>query len=151
MDIQYVSCPYGCVMYVSSYVTKPEHEMSELLKQTSKKSAECDIRQQLQKMGKKFLSSREVSAEEAAYRVLSLPLSRSSREVIHVSTDSPTERLHLLKTMSVINTLKDDDEDIYQTGLVERYIKRPASLEPICLAEFALSYSTYSSKSTPKV
>ena len=39
MDIQYVSCPYGCVMYVSSYVTKPEHEMSELLEQTSKQSA----------------------------------------------------------------------------------------------------------------
>ena len=78
MDIQYVSCPYGCVMYVSSYVTKPENEMSELLEQTSKQSAECDIRQQQQKIGKKFLSSREVSAQEAAYRVLSLPLSSGS-------------------------------------------------------------------------
>ena len=83
--------------------------------------------------------------------MLSLPLSRSSREVIHVSTDSPNERLHLLKPMSVINTLEDDDEDIYQTGLVERYMKRPASLEPICLAEFASSYSTNYSKSTDQM
>ena len=140
MDIQYVSDPYACVMYISSYVTKPEHEMSELLEQTSKQAADCDIRQQLYKIGSKFLASREVSAQEAAYRVLSLPLSRSSREVLHVSTDPPSERLHLLKPMSVIKTLEDDDEDIYQVGLVERYMKRPSNLNHICLAEFASSY-----------
>ena len=140
MDIQYVSDPYACVMYISSYVTKPEHEMSALLEQTSKQAADCDIRQQLRKIGTKFLASREVSAQEAVYRVLSLPLSSSSREVIHVSTDPPSERLHLLKPMSFIKTLDDDDEDIYQIGLVERYMKRPANLNHLCLAEFASSY-----------
>ena len=81
MDIQYVSSPYGCVMYVSSYVTKPEHEMSETLELTSKQASETDIRRHLQKIGSKFLTCREVSAQEAAYRVLSLPLSRSSRKL----------------------------------------------------------------------
>ena len=141
MDIQYVSSPYGCVMYVSSYVTKSEHEMSETLELTSKQASDTDVRRHLQKIANKFLTSREVSAQEAAYRVLSLPLSRSSREVIYVTTDLPEDRLHLLKPMSVIEAMDDDDEDIYQHGMVERYMKRPDVLEDLCLADFVSNYS----------
>ena len=42
---------------IPMHVTKPEHEMSELLEQTSKQAADCDIRQQLHKIGSKFLAS----------------------------------------------------------------------------------------------
>ena len=140
MDIQHVSSPYGCVMYVSSYVTKPEHEMSEILELSSKQASNTDVRRHLQKIASKFLTSREVSAQEAAYRVLSLPLSRSSRDVVYVSTDLPEDRLHLLKPMSVIETMDDDDEDICQHGLIKRYMKRPDILEDLCLAEFVSNY-----------
>ena len=111
MDIQYVSSPYGRVMYVSSYVTKPEHETSEIFELTSKQASDTDVRRHLQKITSKILTNREVSAQEAAYKVFSLPLSRSPREEVYVSTDLHEDRLHLLKPMSVIETMDDDDDD----------------------------------------
>ena len=141
MDIQYVPSPYGCLMYVSSYVTKPEYEMSETIELTSRQASESDVRRHRQKIASTFLTSREVSAQEAAYRVLTLPLSRSSREVVYVSTDLPEARLHLLKPMSVIETMNDDDEDIYQIWIVERYSNRPDVFENICLADFVSNYN----------
>lgn len=74
IDLQYVCDPYACVMYIASYITKSEHEMGELLTAASKQAADMDLRSQLKKVGSKFLSSRDVSAQEAAYRILSLPL-----------------------------------------------------------------------------
>lgn len=32
MDIQFILNPYSCIMYMLSYITKAEHEMSEYLK-----------------------------------------------------------------------------------------------------------------------
>ena len=52
--------------------------MSALLEQASKQAADCDIRQQLRKIGTKFLASREVSAQEAVYRVFKVKFKQRS-------------------------------------------------------------------------
>ncbi len=43
MDIQYVLDPFCCIMYMLSYISKPEHEMSNLLKNVIKGVRERDV------------------------------------------------------------------------------------------------------------
>ena len=74
MDIQYVVNAYACVMYIASYVLKAEKGMGELLKQAAREMEQGNTRQQLNKLGSVFLTNHEVSAQEAVYRVLSIPL-----------------------------------------------------------------------------
>ena len=74
MDIQYVVNAYACVMYIASYVLKAEKGMGELLKQAAREMDQGNTRQQLNKLGSVFLTNREVSAQEAVYRVLLIPL-----------------------------------------------------------------------------
>ena len=54
-----------------------------------------------------------LSAQEAVYRLLSLPLSRSSREIVFVPTDMPDNRTKLFKPMKLIEQLEDDDTDVF--------------------------------------
>ena len=74
MDIQYIVNAYACVMYIASYVLKAEKGMGELLKQAAREMDQGNMRQQLNKLGSVFLTNCEVSAQEAVYRVLSMPL-----------------------------------------------------------------------------
>lgn len=61
-------------MYIAAYMTKSERSMGELLRQVSKEFGSEDIKTQMRHLGSVFLNHREVSAQEAVYRVLSLPL-----------------------------------------------------------------------------
>ena len=130
-------------MYIASYVLKAEKGMSELLKQAAKEANEGNTRQQLNKLGSVFLTNREVSAQEAVYRVLSIPLRRSTRTVIFINTDSKESRDALLLPFTQLQKLDDDNEGIYCKNIIDRYAARPKKCEHICLAEFAANY-TYS-------
>ncbi|XP_062572139.1 uncharacterized protein LOC134234095 [Saccostrea cucullata] len=142
MDIQLVCNPYACIMYIASYISKAERTLGDLLKSISKECSNMDITRQLRTVASKFLTHREVSAQEATFRVLSLPLCYFDRQRIFVSTNPPTERVKLLKPRAVIEQMEDDDEDIYQVGLLDKYSMRPLYLSDICLAEFAVTYTT---------
>ena len=137
MDLQYIVDPYSCVMYVASYVLKSEKAMSETLKSAAKESERESIKEQLKKVGTQFLNHREVSAQEAAYRLLSMPLKKSSRSVIYINTNTRDKRVGLLKSSQLLENLKADDENIFETSLLDRYMARPDSLTDLCLAEFA--------------
>ena len=141
MDIQFILDAYACVMYMTSYMMKSERAMGELLKQVVKETRGDDIRTQLSKLGTTFLNHREVSAQETAFRLLSMPLKRQSRKVVFINTDPKNERATMTKPLSAINSLEDDDEDLYQTSLIDHYAARPDTLENMCLAEFAANYT----------
>ena len=144
MDLQYILDPYACVMYIAAYMLKSERSMGELLKQVSKECGSEDIRTQLRRLGSVFLNHREVSAQEAVYRILSLPLKQLSRKVIFVNTAAKEDRVSLLKPMNQIQDMDEDSEDIYQTSLIDRYAARPHQLNSLCLAELAANYTTRS-------
>ena len=129
MDIQFILDPYACVMYIASYMLKSEKSMGELLKQ-------------VWLLGSVFLNHREVSAQEVVYRILSLPLKQLSRKVVLVNTDLKQERVCILKKPNLLRDMEDDDENIFQTSLIDRYTARPATLNDKCLAEFAANYTT---------
>ena len=142
IDVQYILDAYACVMYVASYLTKDEKGMGELLKQTCKEHEDRDIKKMLKRVGTVFLNHRELSAQEAAYRILSIPMKRLSRTVVFVNTDARSDRVAVLKTKEQLFGRDDDDPDIFQTNMIDRYAARPNSLENLCLAEFAANYRT---------
>ena len=83
----------------------------------------------------------EISAQEAVYLVLQMPLRRSSREFQFINTSNPEERTLLLKTMDEIQDLPDNSEDIESDNLIKRYQRRPKQLEQLSLADFAAWYN----------
>ena len=141
MDIQYITNAYACVMYIASYVLKAEKGMGELLKQAAKEVHQGNTRQQLTKLGSVFLTNREVSAQEAVYRVLSMPLRRCSRSTIFLNTHDKKSRDSLILPFTQLQKLDDDDENVYCKNIIDRYAARPQNLEDMSLAEFEANYT----------
>lgn len=94
MDIQYITDPFSCVMYIVSYITKSERELGQLIKHAQKEAREenLDAISELRTLGNKYLTHREVSIMEAVYRGIGLQLKRSSRVVVFVPTDPKCTR-----------------------------------------------------------
>ena len=122
-DIQLVIDQYACAQYVCGYLTKNEAGISKLLKAVNE---ECDGNvSQMQKLNK--LSSildkhREVSVQEAVYRLLSLPMTKSSVKVKYLSTIHPHFRDGLLK-----GKLEDieENESIFHNSPHQYFENRP--------------------------
>ncbi|XP_078380327.1 uncharacterized protein LOC144663302 [Oculina patagonica] len=143
MDIQYILDPYACAVYILSYITKGQRGMSKLLRRASEEasSGNKDIMNKVRHIGNKFLNAVEISAQEAVYLVLQMPLRRSSREFQFINTSNPEERTFLLKTMDKLQELPDNSEDIESDNLIKRYQRRPKQMEELCLADFAAWYN----------
>ena len=92
-------------------------------------------------VGSAFLTHREVSAQEAVYRILSLPMKQLSRTVVFVDTNPKNERIAVLKDNQALSRLDDDDTNVFQKSLVDRYTHRPRHIQSMCLAEFAATFA----------
>ena len=131
IDIQPVLDVYACIFYIISYITKDEREMGEVLRAAKKEYADKDIRTQMRKIGSVFLTHREVSAQEAVFRLLGLTMVKSTVKCVFIPADMPDSRVRILKSRSQLEML-DRKSDVYMTGLVQRYIARPQSLGDVC-------------------
>ncbi|XP_061173328.1 uncharacterized protein LOC133182501 [Saccostrea echinata] len=138
IDIQYVLDPYACAMYIVSYISKSQRGMSDLLSRAAKEAREgnLDIKRQVRHIGNQFLNSVEVGAQEAAYLVLQMPLTKASRDVIFINTSPTDERVILVKPDSELEKLNATSTDIECSNIVKRYAKRPKQLENWCLADY---------------
>ena len=76
MDIQYILDPCARAVYILSYISKGQRGMSRLLEKTSEeaRAGNKGIPSQIRHIGNKFLTSVEISAQEAVYLVLQMPL-----------------------------------------------------------------------------
>ena len=140
MDVQFVLNAYACIMYVASYIMKTERSMGELLKRVAAEARTDELKCQLRKVGSAFLTHREVSAQEAVYRILSFPMKQLSRSVVFVDTNTKNERIAVLKDNASLSQLEDNDTNVFQKSLIDRYQHRPQQLSSMCLAEFAATY-----------
>ena len=143
MDIQFVLDPYACAVYILSYITKGQRGMSKLLRKACEEAKEGNknIVNKVRHIGKKFLNAVEISAQEAVYLVLQMPLRRSSREFQFINTSDPDERTFLLKSMDKIKELPDNSIDIESDNIIKRYQRRPKQMENVCLADFVAWYN----------
>ena len=144
MDIQFVLDVYACAAYIVSYISKSQKGMSQLLRRAcdEARAGNSSIKQQVRDIGNQFLNSVEISAQEAVYIVLQLPMRKSSRQVIFINITPPEERVQLLKPMNEIEEMDDDSEEVHCSGLLNRYKQRPASFENISLADWAALYDS---------
>ena len=98
-----------------AYITKDEREVGHLLRAIAKESKDDTFFLKMKKCGKGFLNSREVCAQEAAYRLLSIPLFKSNFSTVFVPADIPSKRISLLKPMS---QLKEKTTVYYSIQLI---------------------------------
>ena len=140
MNIQYITGVYAVLTYVTSYLCKPEHTISEFMKKASKEACGSSIKEKLRKIGNIFITKREISTHEAIKGVLSLPLHHSNIDVVYVPTGLKKNRITKLKSQSVLELMDPDDSDVYASSLLDKYENRPNSLEDMCLADFCSNY-----------
>ena len=116
--------------------------MGELLKRVATEAGTNELKMQMHKVGSAFLTHREVSAQDAVYRIRSLPMKQLSRSVVFVDTNPKHERIAVLKDSNALKDLADDDTNVFQKSLINRYEHRPHELQSMCLAEFAATFVT---------
>ena len=123
--------------------------MSNLLYHAVKEGKECnsDIRKQVCSVGHKLFNHVEISAQEAVYFIVQMPLKQSSIDVIFINTFQSQERVMMLKSSSIIESLPDDSTDVHAKLIVDRSTDRPTSLQDVSLAVFVSQYKiVYSHK-----
>ncbi|XP_062570615.1 uncharacterized protein LOC134232646, partial [Saccostrea cucullata] len=137
LDIQFVLDPYACATYIVAYISKSQRGISAMLDKASQEAAEgnMDLKRQVRHIGNKFLNFVEVSAQEASYLILQMPLTQASREVVFINTSPPEDRVFLLKHQDELNELPKDSTDIKADSMIQRYARRPKLLENWCLAD----------------
>ena len=140
MNLQFVTGVYGMLGYLTKYLCKAEHGMSELMKKASKEGNSHSVREKLRKIGNVFLTKREISTHEAIVRLLSLPMRSSNIGVIFIPTGFKNQRTRILKPQKVLDTMDPDDSNIFCTNFLERYANRPDDLEDMSYADFATNY-----------
>uniref|UniRef100_A0A8D8XYD7 ATP-dependent DNA helicase n=1 Tax=Cacopsylla melanoneura TaxID=428564 RepID=A0A8D8XYD7_9HEMI len=143
MDIQFVLEEYGLASYIVNYISKSEAGLSKLLRNASKDidSGNVSLKEKFRKIGNVFLNGSLMSAQEAVYYLLCMPVSKNSRRVVFISTGPQSERIVMLKNKSLLSALPGDSEDVYMDDIIKKYCKRPKALENICLAEYAACYN----------
>lgn len=88
MDVQFVLDAYACCSYVVDYINKPSRGISRLLRACVEEheSGNLSIREKLKLVANKFYNCTEISAQEAAWCRLKLPMSHSNFAVEFINT-----------------------------------------------------------------
>ena len=106
--------------YLTSYLCKPEHTMSELMKKTSKEAYGKDLKGKMLSIGNTFLTKRVVSTQ-AIKRVLSLPMRYSNRDVLCIPTSLKKNRTRMLKSLSNLEKMHPDDINVFACNIIDKY------------------------------
>ena len=116
LDIQMVLEPYGCATYVVGYISKSQRGMSLQLGAAAREARKgnFDIKKQVRHIGNVFSNCVEVSAQEAVYRALQIPLTKATRDIVFINISIQEERIFLLKSKckSVLDELPAESTNI---------------------------------------
>ena len=123
---QFVTDPYACVQYIVNYINKTNRGMSKLLREVVEETrrGNYDYRRRLQMIGNKFINSTEISAQEAAYLLLQLPVSELSRSVKYINTAPPEERVRVIKPREQLEAISrdQDSDEVFETNYLDYYV-----------------------------
>ena len=138
LDIQIVFEPYGCASYIVGYISKSQRGMSAQLDAAAKEARKgnFDLKKQVKHIGNVFSNYVEVSAQEAVYLALQIPLTKCTRDIVFINTSTPEERIFLLKPKSVLDELPAESTDVESDNIIQWYSKRPKKLQNIWLADY---------------
>ena len=137
-DIQYVLNAYACAVYIVGYINKQNralsHLLSEIIKDAKRKGS--TVREQVKAIGKIFLSSTEVSAQECIYILLSLPITKNSIDVIYINTVVKEERMRILKSERDLEGLSESSVDIFKSNYFVKYENRPSFFDSWSMVDY---------------
>lgn len=135
MDIQFILDPHACIRYICDYLTKSNKELSKLLRdaQSHIQAGDLSIRDRMLGVAKTMINGTVLTAQEAVYNILSLPLSQCSRGYTFINTQSRSARNRMLKTKEEMKKLKEDSTDIYKKNIFIHYAKRDPKYENVWL------------------
>ena len=138
LDIQIVLEPYGCASYIVGYISKSQRGMSAQLDAAAKEArrGNLDLKKQVRHIGNVFSNCVEVSAQEAVYLDLQIPLTKCTRDIVFINTSILEERIFLLKSKAALDELPAESTDVESENVIQRYSKRPRQLEKFCLADY---------------
>ena len=138
LDIQIVLEPYGCASYIVGYISKSQRGMSAQLDAAAKEArrGNLDLKKQVRHIGNVFSNCVEVSAQEAVYLDLQIPLTKCTRDIVFINTSIAEERIFLLKPKAALDELPAESTDIESQNVIQRYSKRPRQLGKFCLADY---------------
>ena len=152
LDIQFVIDTYACVAYIISYISKSEAEIGALLMDAKKEAKEGnkDAAEAMKHIGQAYIQNREVSAQEAVYRVCGMHLKESSRKTVFVPTGKNPLKMSL--PMNVLNSKRSNTDNVWMTSITEKYFARPdlEEFNSMCLARFCSQYTLYPNSRPPK-
>ena len=142
IDIQYVGSVFGAAAYVTAYLCKREtdkirHLIQQLLDELPE---DASTRKKLFRLGNVFLSHRQLSAQEAAFKMDTLQLRGSDTIVLHLDTNTKLNRSGLVRPA---NQLVDDaSEDLFCNNMHDYYENRPQDsiFNPMSLRHFVANY-----------
>ena len=104
------------------------------------------MRDAMKKIAYSFISSHQLSVQEAVYNALpELWHRKCSPEISFINTDLPNNRIRMIKPKEELELLPDNSTDIFKKSIIDRYMDRPtctkfASLKNVSLAQFASLY-----------
>lgn len=87
IDVQFIIDEYAVAVYMNNYINKSEGGMSKLLRQAvaDTRAGNLDLRKRFRKISNVFINGSLLSAQEAVYLNLSVPMARFSHEVIFIN------------------------------------------------------------------
>lgn len=132
--IQIILEPCGCASYVVDYFSKSQKDTSAQLDAAGREARKgnSDLKKQVKHTGNVFSNCVKVSAKEAVYLAMQIPLTKAIRNVVFVNTSTPEERIFLLKPKSVLTELSAESTDIGSDNITQRYSKTPRQLQHFC-------------------
>ena len=142
MDLQLVCNAEGAAYYVCNYICKSEPDelrnaLGQLIHSVFKNNPSLTKVQRLLKIGYCVLRHRQVSAQEAAYRLGNMKLIHCSRKTVFVNARFVEKRFRLLKPKKDLNALSNDSSDIFVSNIMDYYLCRPPSLDNYSMYRFA--------------
>ena len=102
--------------------------MLESLKQAAKeiKNQNLNVHDAMKKIAYSFISSCQLSVEEAVHNVLpELKLRKCSSGISFINTNLPNSRIRMIKPKEELELLPDNSTDMFKKSIIDRYMDRP--------------------------
>lgn len=137
IDVQYITDELAVAVYMVNYISKSEAGLSKLLRQAvaDTRAGNLSLRESFRKISNVFPNGTLLSAQEAVYLDLSMPLSKFSREVVFINTGPIDSRVHMMKSKADLKKMDVGDTNVTVPDIFEKYATRD-DLDEIFLADF---------------
>lgn len=143
MDLQYILDCYAAAKYLFSYLLKSDSGLIRLLHEALNESKDANLNQRatLRKIANAFNNALILGSAQIADYILGTPVTKFSRACVFINTGPSEKTIKILKQKSKLEAMDEDDEDVFEKGLLDHYSSRSKKYEDLCLADFASKYS----------